>query len=162
MISLGLNMVRNSWCDVSQQNILIHIKGLLFLDILMQDSHVLYFWFPMPSKDNPVKLNVLKTLEKGPNKSTLCNCFEVLSKFSGVLLCGSDSLSNYRTCMIYESYGLLLLLLISRDWPPDSYFCHPHGWKIESQSCGLFRPFWVDCGWIIESIKGRCMWLLYH
>lgn len=48
----------------------------------------------MPSKDDPVKINVLKTLEKGRNKSTLCNCFEVLSKFSGVLLCGSDSLTT--------------------------------------------------------------------
>lgn len=59
---------------------------------------------------------------------------------------------NLVECFFLLCYGLLLLLLISRDWPPDSYFCHLHGWKIESQSCGLFRPFWVDCGWIIESI----------
>lgn len=149
MISLGLNMVGNSWCDVSQQNILIYIKGLLFLDILMQDSYVLYFWFPMPSKDNPVKLNVLKTLEKGPNKSTLCNCFEVLSKFSGVLL---SSLLWLTVAIVDFTRLTSWQLFLPSTWLKN--------WVTKLRSVPPFLSWlWLD-NWVYN--KGAVCDLLYH
>lgn len=149
MISLGLNMVGNSWCDVSQQNKLIYIKGLLFLDILMQDSYVLYFWFPMPSKDNPVKLNVLKTLEKGPNKSTLCNCFEVLSKFSGVLL---SSLLWLTVAIVDFTRLTSWQLFLPSTWLKN--------WVTKLRSVPPFLSWlWLD-NWVYN--KGAVCDLLYH
>lgn len=149
MISLGLNMVGNSWCDVSQQNKLIYIKGLLFLDILMQDSYVLYFWFPMPSKDNPVKLNVLKTLEKGPNKGTLCNCFEVLSKFSGVLL---SSLLWLTVAIVDFTRLTSWQLFLPSTWLKN--------WVTKLRSVPPFLSWlWLD-NWVYN--KGAVCDLLYH